>query len=224
MSDGGAGNINFDGGYVPLLVGQWYYATFVSDATTAYAYMNGGLIRSAADIDWRNLCTTVDVTIGKGFSSSVMNGKIDEVRISNTDRSADWVEAEHLFTKDSNRYTYGAEEGQWVFKNNATPADGAALSAALLAGSEAAESYEEANPTAANPAAVAAGQDGEWDFALYAPVATAGVTYYFRLVKSDGTALNTYTRYPQLLVNASGGGGGRVPRSSGSPSGYPAIY
>ena len=34
------------------------------------------------------------------------------MRLSNTARSADWVEAEYLFTNDSTKYTYGAEEAR----------------------------------------------------------------------------------------------------------------
>src|SRR3990167_2897975 len=38
------------------------------------------------------------------------DGVIDEVKVSNVARSADWVEAEYLYTLDNAKYSYGSEE------------------------------------------------------------------------------------------------------------------
>lgn len=92
--------------------------------------------------------------------------------------------------------------GAWIFKNNAAPADGAAASAALLSGTPVSQSYTESNPTVLNPSTVNVGGKGEWDFALDSTNAAAGTTYYFRMIKSDGTALDTYSAYPQLTTPA----------------------
>lgn len=61
------------------------------------------------------------------------------------------------------------------------------------------QSYEEVGdvPTAS---AVSAGQDGQWDFALKDNGAASSATYCFRLTKSDGAVLNTYSIYPELTV------------------------
>lgn len=45
------------------------------------------------------------------FSSTPHTGELDEIRISNVIRSAEWLEAEYLYSKDNTKYTYGTEEG-----------------------------------------------------------------------------------------------------------------
>ncbi len=88
----------------------------------------------------------------------------------------------------------------WRGFNNTTPSDGAPITSLLLSGSNVLESYEEANPSVSNPNAVNVGQRGEWDWVVQNNGADGNTTYYFRLVKSDGTALDTYTNYPQLTT------------------------
>ncbi len=89
-----------------------------------------------------------------------------------------------------------------AFNNNSTPADGAALTAnANDPSSTATQTYEEANNFTAS-SQVAAGGSGLWDFALKDNGAPASTTYCFRIVKSDGTALESYTQYPEVTTSA----------------------
>lgn len=81
---------------------------------------------------------------------------------------------------------------------NASVADGATISTTVLTGSDVSGTYEEENNSAANPNAIAVGQDAEWDWVLQAINVAIEQNYCFRMVKSDGTALNTYTRYPSV--------------------------
>ncbi|MFH0873885.1 MAG: hypothetical protein V1846_03575 [Candidatus Komeilibacteria bacterium] len=97
-----------------------------------------------------------------------------------------------------------------AYKNNATPADGANLTANAndpthSSDTVVAETYEEANNFTNSRAAVPAGQDGLWDFALYDHGATAGTAYCLKVVKSDGTALDTTSVVPQITTAASAG-------------------
>lgn len=94
----------------------------------------------------------------------------------------------------------------WLFYNNPTPADGATITTALLPNSTVSETYEENNPTASNPNAVAEANIAEWDFALDPTSVAASTTYYFRMAYTDGTAINSYFRYPQVTTAAAGGG------------------
>lgn len=109
------------------------------------------------------------------------------------------------------------------YYNNATPADGAALTAnandpAHGADTIVNQTYEEANHLTMAQAAIPAGQDGKWDFALVEDAsASASDSYCFRLIQYDGTVLDTYSVMPELTK------GGRVPRHPGSV-GSPAIY
>jgi hypothetical protein len=86
----------------------------------------------------------------------------------------------------------------WEFHDNTSVASGTTLTSTLqLADSDVGETYEEQNPTAVNPNAIAAGQDGEWDFALD-PAGVQQTTYYFRMIRSDGTELDYYENYPAI--------------------------
>ncbi|MCX6745361.1 MAG: hypothetical protein NTX82_07635, partial [Candidatus Parcubacteria bacterium] len=91
-----------------------------------------------------------------------------------------------------------------AYKNN-TPADAANLTdnvGELTHGADTIvpETYEELNNFTNSRTAINAGEDGKWDFALYDNDAFSASTYCFRIVKSDGTALNTYTVYPSITT------------------------
>jgi len=90
--------------------------------------------------------------------------------------------------------------GVWRGYNNNTPADGAVLSGLLLSTSNATATYEEANNSANNPYAVSVGQNIEYDWVIQDNNAPSGTTYCFRMIKSDGTTLNSYTNYPSLIT------------------------
>jgi len=62
------------------------------------------------------------------------------------------------------------------------------------------ESYEEANNFTNSVAAIPAGQDGKWDFALVNYSAQAGTNYCFRIVKADGSLLEDYTVIPEIIT------------------------
>jgi len=89
----------------------------------------------------------------------------------------------------------------WRGFNNAAPTDGSTLPSSLLDGAaNTLESYEEANNSATTPNSISAGTRGEWDWVIENNGAANFTTYCFRMVQSDGTAIN-YTRYPQLTTS-----------------------
>lgn len=92
-----------------------------------------------------------------------------------------------------------------AYYNNASPADGAAMTASTTDPTHSgdtvvAQTYEEANNFTNSQAAIPAGQDGKWDFSLYDNNAPGNTTYCLRIVKSDGTALGTYSEYPAVTT------------------------
>ena len=102
-----------------------------------------------------------------------------------------------------------------AYNNNATPADGAALTANANDPTHSGhtivnQTYEEANNFTTSQAAVAAGQDGKWDFALIDN--TAAGDYCFRIVRADGSLLDTYSVIPQITAS---GASNSLPTASG---------
>jgi hypothetical protein len=94
-----------------------------------------------------------------------------------------------------------------AYNNNASPADGDNLTANASDPTHSGHSivnqdYEEANNFTNTVAAVPSGQDGKWDFSLIDNGAPGGTAYCFRVVKSDGTVLDTYTQIPQISTAA----------------------
>jgi len=112
--------------------------------------------------------------------------------------------------------------GTWRGYNNAAPADGTVLGSALLTGSTILETYEEGGVTApAYEAIRGGGEAAEWDWTLQNNGAPAGGAYYFRMVQADGTALDTYSLYPQLTTAVDGSRiilRGKSQESSDSPN------
>lgn len=187
------------------------HVTATYDGTSLRIYIDGVLDKTAAD-SCSITNTAVETMIGAGdngaTSENNFDGIIDEARISTAARSGDWIKAEYLSQIDAMN-TFGSEETQtavWKFNSNVTPAHGAQITTNLLSTSTATakESYTESNPTALNPAAIAVGETAEWDFALDPSNATAGTTYYFRMVLSDGTSNDfTYSVYPAITIGPS---------------------
>jgi uncharacterized repeat protein (TIGR01451 family) len=92
-----------------------------------------------------------------------------------------------------------------AFNNNAAPTDGNALTYNSNDPTHGADTivnqtYEEANNFTNSQGAVNVGQDGKWDFSLIDYDAFSASTYCFRVVKSDGTVLDTYSVYPQITT------------------------
>jgi hypothetical protein len=67
------------------------------------------------------------------------------------------------------------------------------------------QTYEEANNFTTS-ARIGIAQDGLWDFALKDNTASGSTTYCIRAVKSDNSALDVYSFYPELTTAAGAGG------------------
>lgn len=94
-----------------------------------------------------------------------------------------------------------------AYKNNTTPADGTAVTANANDPTDSArtianQTYEEANNFTNAQSAINNGQDGKWDFALKDNGAAASTTFCLRVVRADGTLLDTYSTYPQITTAA----------------------
>src|SRR6185503_3083600 len=64
-------------------------------------------------------------------------------------------------------------------------------------------SYVEQNNSPTVPNDIGPGKYAEWDWVLQQNGAVGGTNYCFRMIRSDGSALDTYTRYPMVATNHS---------------------
>ncbi len=80
----------------------------------------------------------------------------------------------------------------------ATPVDGTTLPSTLISITDHAGTYEEENVSAVNPNSVDLGEDIEYDWIIEHNGAVQQSDYCFRMVDSDGTALDGYNHYPTL--------------------------
>ncbi len=89
----------------------------------------------------------------------------------------------------------------WRGYNNVAVADGTVLPTRVLSSTDVSGTYEEENDTTVNPYTLSPNDEGEWDFVIQNN-ATSGTSYCFRVRKNDGTLLNIYDQYPQLITNS----------------------
>ena len=85
----------------------------------------------------------------------------------------------------------------WRGFDNPTPADADALTAALLASTNNAQTYEEAND-ATNINRIKPSKPSEFGWVVQDNSGVGGTTYFFRLVLTGGVPLSSYTNYPQI--------------------------
>ena len=72
-------------------------------------YLNGGSVATKAESNAKATGSGSEVNhnLGSGGGVRVFPGSIDEVRVSNVARSADWVKASHDTVTESSFATYG---------------------------------------------------------------------------------------------------------------------
>lgn len=91
-----------------------------------------------------------------------------------------------------------------AYNNNPTPSDGAALTAnsydPFNAYTSINESYEEANNFTNNQSDINAGYNGKWDFALKDNSGLFNTHYCLRVVKADGSLLDSYSVIPEIIT------------------------
>jgi hypothetical protein len=84
-------NYNHDGTAV-LSTGTWYHAVIVQDGVNIIYYLNGALDATVtgASLYTANI-TASGADGGSSGTGEAFSGKLDELRVSNIARSADWI-------------------------------------------------------------------------------------------------------------------------------------
>ncbi len=177
---------------------QWRYLVGVRDGSSMYDYVDGAEVAQLTGLVSTIATDANDVVIGgaeNGATATVDEawlGRMDEVRISNVARSADWVEAQHASMTDT-LLTYGGPVEPGVLVND-TDTEFDALVATLVAG-----------PT--NAASFSLDPDGSFD---YTPNPGFTGTDSFTYTAADGTSTSSpatvsITVYDErFVVNATG--------------------
>jgi hypothetical protein len=104
-----------------------------------------------------------------------------------------------------NVYTNITNISTIAYKDNASPADGAALTGnandpAHGGDNIVNQTYEEVNNFTNSVSIIPANEDGKWDFSLFDNGASAGESYCFRVVKENNDMLGSYSAYPEITT------------------------
>jgi hypothetical protein len=95
-----------------LQPGQWYHLVGTYDGSQIRLYINGALAGTPTSITGSIASTNDPCYVGR-YTTPYFNGTIDEVRISNVSRSADWILTEYNNQLNpSTFYSVGFEETQ----------------------------------------------------------------------------------------------------------------
>ena len=111
-------------------------------------------------------------------------------------------------------YTDVTNNTSIAFYNNFIPEDKSTLTANVNDPTYSTDTivnqqYVESNNFTNSSGAVSIGQDSQWDFSLYSKGIASSAAYCFRIVKSDGSLLGSYSVIPEVItaiyVSRSGG-------------------
>jgi hypothetical protein len=195
-----------DSGYSFPAANAWYHIEMLRSSGTTKFYVNGQQTPNTFTQTYNTPTSRFTMGSFQPWNLVFFNGWIDDVRVYSRAQTEAEVIAQYKAGAGA-FLSYGEEESEanvpFTFYNgNSSATDGANITSTLLSASTILETYESANFTATSSQyAIPSGSVGEWDFALDPANATT-TTYYFRLVKADGSvALDTYTLYPALVVN-----------------------
>jgi hypothetical protein len=100
--------------------GTWYHVVVTYSATTGVQmYVNGALAGSRAFTN-RGTSLATEFWLGSSWDNKYFDGKLDEIRVSDTDRSSIWISTEYNNeSSPSTFYALGSEETQADAKTNA---------------------------------------------------------------------------------------------------------
>jgi hypothetical protein len=140
----------------------------------------------------------VNILVEQGtLQSSSTQFKLQYGQGTNCSQITDWVDVDSISGSGDGAFFRGYD--------NPSVLDGATITTTTLSNSNVGLSYEEENPTVANPNEVLQGQRGELDFVILNYGAPPNTTFCFRVVKANGTPLKGYTNYPKLTTGTRGG-------------------
>jgi len=103
----------------------WYFMTMVYDGTDVYFYINGSEDFHVDENDGIDSCSE-ELTIGNHNPENLnrdWNGKIDELRISNSRRNISWISTTYNTMQNTTTFVTTGNEEQWYEWNSASNPD-----------------------------------------------------------------------------------------------------
>jgi hypothetical protein len=203
---GTSGNYNYTQIVVTATANGWQHLVGTWDGTTVKVYRNGTLAGSnsqAYSVSNSGYSTKIFVD---GAVSSYYNfdGMIDEVRISNSARSADWVATEYNnMNSPGSFYSLGAETQSGPTISSASPSSGPVGTSVTISGSNFGASQSTSTVTFNG---VGAGTASTWTATSVTVLVPSGASTGDVVVTVGGVASNSVT----FTVTTGGGGGGTV--------------
>jgi hypothetical protein len=108
--------------------GQWEHLTLTYDGSDVVAYRNGGLENSYPQATGTIDGTTEPLLFGYIPSFDYLDGLLDEIRVSRTVRSTDWIKADYVDQNDPGAYLdFAPQEDLPVFTGATLAADNSTL-------------------------------------------------------------------------------------------------
>jgi hypothetical protein len=91
------------GAVQPMNTGAWYYLTGTYDGYRVRLYMNGSQATTTNSMAANPVSSGYDLIFGEAWSTSYVNGIMDEIRIEKTARSADWIRLCYMNQKSDDK-------------------------------------------------------------------------------------------------------------------------
>ena len=180
VTSDGASTDRVDSAAAAVPFDEWRYLTAVRNGNNMVVYSNGSQVGSgtaavAMATDNNDVTFAAQENDLTGDPDESWRGLLDEIRISEVPRTADWVNAQHASMTDTFG-AYGLEEEAGVLANDTDP-ESDPMTAVLVAGPAHADSF-------------ALSLDGSFN---YTPVAGMSGTDIFTYVANDGGNSNVAT-------------------------------
>ena len=193
----GAQEITIDAEYEQLSFG-WYENANNQTPTSTWPLGEGSFATEGVAITGQGAVNTGDVLrLRMNVQANVATGSA-----SSTAFKLQYTEATSgqcsLATSWYDVGAIGSSTAAFNGYNNSSVVDGTTLTTNVLASSTVAGTYEEENLSEFIPNPINPNQVAEWDWVLTNNNATVNSNYCFRMVRSTGVELVTYSSYPEL--------------------------
>lgn len=193
----GAQEVTIDAEYEQLSFG-WYENSTNQTPTSTWPLGEGSFATEGIAITGQGAVNDGDVMrLRMNLQANVATGSA-----SSTAFKLQYVEADtgqcSVATAWSDVGEIGSTTAAFNGYNNGSLIDGTILSSTTLASSTVSETYEEENLSEFLQNTINPGEVGEWDWTITSNNASVNSNYCFRMVRSTGIELVTYTSYPEL--------------------------